>query len=377
MPTRGSKESVGYDVYLDLPSITIPPGQMNLLPTGLTATPPAGSYLRIAPRSSLTVKNSLHTLAGVVDPDYTGNITVVMHNFGSEPQTFQRGDKIAQIIVENASTPEMVKVTDLHHTNRGSSGFGSTDKPGKKPIKPVYPPNRQPETQDHDLPEHRKPPDKIPIAAAAAAIKMNKKVLNDLHLSFRMPYDLHLSDSPLDNQTFRTVATFGNDSKLGFDLQTCPNFGLPRVKDCKRSTPCAKLPRWRSELRGAYVTSVNGDSVSTVAEYEEKVKNARTQGAQEIEIGFATIEKAAMHPQLGVPQLYHDQLNVIGEHLWDLRYDPEWRKDIEEALPALEVITHDTYSELSSTNREELQSLFLRAAAVKKQTSLKQQRKLT
>ena len=64
-----------------------------------------------------------------------------------------------------------------------------------------------------------------------------------------------------------------------------------------------------------YVTSVNGDPVSTVSDYEDKVEQVRQQGAKEIEIGFATVEKASMHPQLGVPQLYHDQLNVIGEHL--------------------------------------------------------------
>ena len=352
---------------------------MNLLPTGLAAKPPSGSYLRIAPRSGLTVKNSLHTLAGVVDPDYTGNITVVMHNFGTTPQTFQRGDKIAQIIVENASTPEMVEVKDHHSTSRSASGFGSTDKQPAitKPTRPPHPPSKDPTIKDHDLPENRKPPDKVPFAATAAAVEMNNSILTDLHLSFWMPYDLNLSNSPLDNQTFRTVATTGNDPKLGFDLHTCPNFGLPRVKDCKRSTPCAKLPRWRSELRGAYVTSVNGIPVSTVSEYEERVQQMRQQGSKEIEIGFATVEKAAMHPQLGVPQIYHDQLNVIGEHLWDLRYDPEWRKDIEDALPVLEVIQQDTYSELSQADKEELQTLFLRAAAVKKKTSLKQQRKLT
>ena len=202
MPTHGSPKSVGYDVYLDLPSITIPPGQMNLLPTGLAAKLPDGSYLRIAPCSGLMVKNSLHTLGGVVDPDYTGNITVVIHNFATAPQTFQHGDKIAQLIVGNAFTPEMVEVTDLHHTTRGASGFGSTDKPGKTQTKPVHPPSCQLAIQDHDLPEHQKPPDKVPFAAAAAAIKMNKNILNDLHLSFQMPYDLNLSNSPLDNQTF-------------------------------------------------------------------------------------------------------------------------------------------------------------------------------
>ena len=78
LPTRGTEESVGYDVYLDQPQVTIQPRQIELLPTRISATPPTGTYIQIAPRSGLTVKKHLHTLAGVVDPDYRGNITVVI-----------------------------------------------------------------------------------------------------------------------------------------------------------------------------------------------------------------------------------------------------------------------------------------------------------
>ena len=70
LPTRGSDEAVGYDVYLDMPDITIKPGDLQLLPAGILARPPDGSYIQITPRSGLTVKQKLHTLAGVVDPDY-------------------------------------------------------------------------------------------------------------------------------------------------------------------------------------------------------------------------------------------------------------------------------------------------------------------
>ena len=104
---------------------------------------------------------------------------------------------------------------------------------------------------------------------------------------------------------------------------------------------------------------------------------ARLQEKIEIEVGFATIQKSSMHPQLGIPQLYHDQLNVIGEHLWQLKNDPEWRKDVEEALPILEVMKKDTLSELSSQDKAALEDLIFKAKAVKKPISLKQQEKLT
>ena len=110
-----------------------------------------------------------------MDPDYTGNITAAMHNFGTAPQTFHRSYKIVQLIVKNASTPDMVEVTDLYHTTRGISGFGSIDKPSKVSTQPVHPPLNQLVVQDHDLPQHCKPPDKLPFAAAAAAVERTKQ----------------------------------------------------------------------------------------------------------------------------------------------------------------------------------------------------------
>ena len=95
----------------------------------------------------------------------------------------------------------------------------------------------------------------------------------------------------------------------------CPKFGMPKVHDCKKSTPYARLPRWHLELRGAFITSVGGKPVASIAEYEAAVAEARLQEKIEIEVGFATIQRSSMHPQLGIPQLYHNQLNVIGEHL--------------------------------------------------------------
>ena len=80
LPTCGSDKSVGYDVYLNEAEVTIAPGE-------ITATPPAGTDIQIALWSGLTVKRHLHTLARVINPDYQGNITIVMHNFGTLPHT--------------------------------------------------------------------------------------------------------------------------------------------------------------------------------------------------------------------------------------------------------------------------------------------------
>ena len=76
-----------------------------------------------------------------------------------------------------------------------------------------------------------------------------------------------------------------------------------------------------------------------------------------------------MYPQLGIPQLYMDQLNIIGEHLWELRHDPEWQSDVEEALLCLEVMKKDTYQELSEEDKTTLHKV-LQATSVKKQRKL-------
>ena len=87
-PTRATSDSVGYDMHADLPStIQIKPGQTTIIPTGLAAKPPKGTYIKIAPRSGLTIKKNLTTMAGIIDPDYTGEIKVVIRNFGEEEQT--------------------------------------------------------------------------------------------------------------------------------------------------------------------------------------------------------------------------------------------------------------------------------------------------
>ena len=115
-PTRATEHSIGFDLHLDMDSVTGLPKSTSLLSTGMAVKAPSGTYLHIAPRSGLTVKRDLHTLAGVVDPDFTGNVVVVLRNFGDAPQSFSRGDKIAHLIVEQARTTSIQLVPKLAET---------------------------------------------------------------------------------------------------------------------------------------------------------------------------------------------------------------------------------------------------------------------
>jgi dUTP pyrophosphatase len=83
-------------------------------------------YGRVAPRSGLTVKHGIHVGAGVIDPDYTGEIKVALFNLGDVPFEIKKGDRIAQLVLERCETPDVHEIDTLDETGRGAGGFGST-----------------------------------------------------------------------------------------------------------------------------------------------------------------------------------------------------------------------------------------------------------
>ena len=134
LPVRGSSDAAGYDLF-STDSYVVLPGRRVVVSTGITVHLPPGTYGRIAPRSGLAVKHGLDTLAGVIDPDYTGEIKVVLQNLDmSQPFVIRPGYRIAQLILENFTVADVVEIpgenTPLSDqgssTGRGDAGFGST-----------------------------------------------------------------------------------------------------------------------------------------------------------------------------------------------------------------------------------------------------------
>lgn len=131
IPTRATPGAVGYDLY-STDNYVVLAGRRVVVSTGISVTLPPGCYGRIAPRSGLAVKHGLETLAGVIDPDYTGEVKVVLQNLDSvQPFVIRPGYRIAQLILEQCVTPEVVEVPGectglVEPTTRGASGFGST-----------------------------------------------------------------------------------------------------------------------------------------------------------------------------------------------------------------------------------------------------------
>jgi dUTP pyrophosphatase len=128
LPTRGSDRSVGYDLYSSVDAVVPCQSGNVLVGTGIAISIPDGLYGRVAPRSGLAVKHCIDVGAGVIDPDYTGEIKVVLFNHGDKDFEVKKGDRIAQLILERCETPMVKEIGLLEETLRGSDGFGSTGK---------------------------------------------------------------------------------------------------------------------------------------------------------------------------------------------------------------------------------------------------------
>ena len=125
IPTRGSNGSVGYDLYSNMDGVILS-SERGLVSTGITVVLPPGVYGRVAPRSGLAVKHGIQVGAGVIDPDYTGEIKVVLFNHGDKDFEVKKGDRVAQLVLEQCKTPPIEEINIVEDTIRGSSGFGST-----------------------------------------------------------------------------------------------------------------------------------------------------------------------------------------------------------------------------------------------------------
>ena len=131
LPTYGSEGAVGADLYACLDSeVTIQPGEVFWVPTGIALEVPAGCAGLVFARSSMGAKRGLAPAnkVGVIDPDYRGEIRVVLLNHSNQPQTLQPGERVAQFVITPVLTPTYVEGDELSNTSRGAGGFGSTGK---------------------------------------------------------------------------------------------------------------------------------------------------------------------------------------------------------------------------------------------------------
>lgn len=125
-PKRGSNDAVGYDLCATRNCLILPHTRQ-LIGTGLSVKIPEGHYGRIASRSGIAFRESVDVCAGVIDPDYRGEVNVLLHNADSNRAFHvKEGERIAQLILERCSILPVEEVKELDVTDRGDGGFGST-----------------------------------------------------------------------------------------------------------------------------------------------------------------------------------------------------------------------------------------------------------
>lgn len=123
-PERAHSTDAGADLRT-LADFTVPPYGSAVVDTGVHVELPHGTVGMVKSKSGLNVKQSIVT-EGVIDEGYTGSIVCKLYNHSGERVPFQRGDKIAQLVVLPVRYVDFERVDELGETERGSNGFGST-----------------------------------------------------------------------------------------------------------------------------------------------------------------------------------------------------------------------------------------------------------
>lgn len=128
LPKYHTSESAGFDIAANQ-DVTVAPGQVVKIPTGLVFEAPKGYFLLVAARSSLPLKKGLIMAngIGVVDPDYAGpndEVHIIVHNFTAKPVEVKKGERLAQGLFLPVEQAEWEEVGQLRESDRG--GIGST-----------------------------------------------------------------------------------------------------------------------------------------------------------------------------------------------------------------------------------------------------------
>jgi dUTP pyrophosphatase len=129
LPAYQTQDSVGMDLHAAVTAdVTVAPGAVAAIPCGFAMALPPGYEAQIRPRSGLAAKNaiSLVNTPGTIDPDYRGEVKVLLINHGKEPFVVTRAMRIAQMVVMPVPRVAWSEVTELPSTARGDGGFGHT-----------------------------------------------------------------------------------------------------------------------------------------------------------------------------------------------------------------------------------------------------------
>lgn len=129
MPERKTDGAAGFDLYVDSADpIVIYPHSTRMVYSGFAFAIPKGYFGAIYARSGLAVKLGVRpsTCVSVIDSDYRGNVGLPLHNDSNRIRVIEPYSRVAQMLIQEAFTPELELVDELDETERGEGGFGST-----------------------------------------------------------------------------------------------------------------------------------------------------------------------------------------------------------------------------------------------------------
>lgn len=127
VPAHGRPGDAGLDVCA-IQDNTIGPRQRMLIPLGFAMEIPEGYVALVWDRSGMASKHGIHSLAGVIDSTYRGEVKVVLYNTTDEPYGIKAGDKVAQMVIQKHESVKFTEVDELSDTERGEQGWLSSGK---------------------------------------------------------------------------------------------------------------------------------------------------------------------------------------------------------------------------------------------------------
>ena len=113
LPARATPQAAGYDIRSAI-EVVLNPGEIRLISTGLIMELPEGMECQVRPRSGLALKHgiTLPNSPGTIDPDYRGEVKIIIQNLGSEQVALIRGERIAQLVFSLFQSPEVSEVKE-------------------------------------------------------------------------------------------------------------------------------------------------------------------------------------------------------------------------------------------------------------------------
>ena len=128
LPSYAKGGDAGADLTTTI-DFTLAPGERQLVPTGIAIALPDGYVALVHPRSGLAIKHGVTMVnaPGTVDAGYRGELKLILINHDrSESVSFKRGDRVAQLVIQQVERAEFIEVQELPGSGRGTDGFGST-----------------------------------------------------------------------------------------------------------------------------------------------------------------------------------------------------------------------------------------------------------